>query len=128
MKADLADSTAQIGAQKVWAEGDTGTGVKVAVLDTGVDTEHPDLAGQVDATASFIPEEPEITDFHGHGTHTASTIAGTGSASDGKERGVAPGARLEIGKVLNGRGSGQESWIIAGMEWAARTGRPRSSA
>ncbi|MET8271070.1 S8 family serine peptidase [Streptomyces sp. NPDC005096] len=120
VKADLADSTAQIGAQKVWAEGDTGKDVKVAVLDTGVDTEHPDLARQVDATASFIPEEPEITDFHGHGTHTASTIAGTGSASDGKERGVAPGARLEIGKVLNGRGSGQESWIIAGMEWAAR--------
>ncbi|MET8331888.1 S8 family serine peptidase [Streptomyces sp. NPDC005181] len=120
VKADLADSTAQIGAQKVWAEGDTGKDVKVAVLDTGVDTEHPDLAGQVDATASFIPEEPEITDYHGHGTHTASTIAGTGSASDGKERGVAPGARLEIGKVLNGRGSGQESWIIAGMEWAAR--------
>ncbi|WP_416986201.1 S8 family serine peptidase [Streptomyces sp. T028] len=120
VKAALADSTAQIGAEKVWAEGDTGKDVKVAVLDTGVDTEHPDLAGQVDATASFIPEEPEITDFHGHGTHTASTVAGTGSASDGKERGVAPGARLEIGKVLNGRGSGQESWIIAGMEWAAR--------
>ncbi|MDF6042667.1 S8 family serine peptidase [Streptomyces sp. JH14] len=120
VKADLADSTAQIGAQKVWAEGDTGKDVKVAVLDTGVDTEHPDLAGQVDATASFIPEEPEITDYHGHGTHTASTIAGTGSASDGKERGVSFGARLEIGKVLNGRGSGQESWIIAGMEWAAR--------
>ncbi|MET8275088.1 S8 family serine peptidase [Streptomyces sp. NPDC005096] len=120
VKADLADSTAQIGAQQVWAQGNTGKGVKVAVLDTGVDTEHPDLAGQIGATASFVPREQEMTDYVGHGTHVASTIVGTGSASDGKERGVAPGARLEIGKVLDRRGSGQESWILAGMEWAAR--------
>ncbi|WP_392667137.1 S8 family serine peptidase [Streptomyces sp. LN785] len=120
VKADLADSTAQIGAQQVWAQGNTGKGVKVAVLDTGVDTEHPDLAGQIDATATFVPGEQEMTDYVGHGTHVASTIVGTGSASDGKERGVAPGARLDVGKVLNGRGQGQESWLIAGMEWAAR--------
>ncbi|MEU6347405.1 S8 family serine peptidase [Streptomyces sp. NPDC046977] len=120
VKADLADSTTQIGAQKVWAEGNTGKGVKVAVLDTGVDAEHPDLEGQIDTSTSFIPDEPDTLDYVGHGTHVASTIAGTGSASDGKERGVAPGVRLDIGKVLNSEGSGQESWIIAGMEWAAR--------
>ncbi|MFE9813308.1 S8 family serine peptidase [Streptomyces sp. NPDC005548] len=120
VKADLADSTAQIGAQQVWAQGNTGKGVKVAVLDTGVDTEHPDLAGQIDATASFVPDEQEMTDSVGHGTHVASTIVGTGSASDGKEQGVAPGARLEVGKVLDQWGRGQESWILAGMEWAAR--------
>ncbi|WP_392756977.1 S8 family serine peptidase [Streptomyces sp. LN590] len=61
-----------------------------------------------------------MTDYVGHGTHVASTVVGTGRASDGKERGVAPGARLDVGKVLNGRGQGQESWLIAGMEWAAR--------
>ncbi|MEU4092890.1 S8 family serine peptidase [Streptomyces sp. NPDC026673] len=120
VKADLADSTAQIGADKVWAEGNTGKGVKVAVLDTGIDAEHPDLADRIDTSASFIPNDPETIDYHGHGTHVASTIAGTGSASDGKERGVAPGVRLDIGKVLDGDGRGQESWIIAGMEWAAR--------
>ncbi|MEE1671094.1 S8 family serine peptidase [Streptomyces sp. WAC07094] len=118
--ADLADSTAQIGAQQVWAEGNTGQGVKVAVLDSGADTEHPDLAGQVDSSASFVPGEDDIADYNGHGTHVASTVAGTGSASDGQERGVAFGARLAVGKVLNSEGSGQESWIIAGMEWAAR--------
>ncbi|MEU7969689.1 S8 family serine peptidase [Streptomyces sp. NPDC049097] len=118
--ADLADSTAQIGAQQVWAEGNTGQGVKVAVLDSGADTEHPDLAGQVDSSASFVPGEDDIADYNGHGTHVASTVAGTGSASGGQERGVAFGARLAVGKVLNSEGSGQESWIIAGMEWAAR--------
>ncbi|MFF0041093.1 S8 family serine peptidase [Streptomyces mirabilis] len=125
VKADLADSTAQIGAQKVWAEGDTGQGVKVAMLDSGADTEHPDLAGQVSDSASFVPGEDDIADYNGHGTHVASTIVGTGSASDGKERGVASGARLAVGKVLNSEGSGQESWIIAGMEWAARDQKAR---
>ncbi|MFD7278625.1 S8 family serine peptidase [Streptomyces sp. NPDC059862] len=125
VRANLADSTAQIGAQRVWAEGNTGKGVKVAVLDTGVDPEHPDLVGQVDDSASFVPYELEITDYHGHGTHVASTVAGTGSASDGKERGVAPGARLAIGKVLDNEGRGESSWIIAGMEWAARDQRAR---
>ncbi|MEU8001240.1 S8 family serine peptidase [Catellatospora sp. NPDC049111] len=119
VRAALADTTAQIGAPQVWATGNTGSGVAVAVLDTGVDVTHPDLAGQIAQTASFVPGQ-EVTDKHGHGTHVASTIAGTGAASDGRERGVAPGARLHVGKVLNDLGEGQDSWIIAGMEWAAR--------
>ncbi|MFD7698279.1 S8 family serine peptidase [Streptomyces sp. NPDC059805] len=123
--ADLADSTAQIGAPRVWAQGNTGKGVKVAVLDSGADLEHPDLAGQVDGTATFVPTDEDVTDTVGHGTHVASTVAGTGAASDGRERGVAPGARLSIGKVLNPRGQGQQSWIIAGMEWAAREERAK---
>ncbi|WP_343238302.1 S8 family serine peptidase [Streptomyces sp. SID13031] len=118
-KADLADSTAQIGAPEVWRGGNTGEGVDVAVLDTGIDLEHPDLDDRVAASTSFVPGL-DVTDRQGHGTHVASTIAGTGDASDGKERGVAPGARLHVGKVLDNEGSGQESWIIAGMEWAAR--------
>ncbi|MEV1142267.1 S8 family serine peptidase, partial [Micromonospora sp. NPDC049799] len=118
--ASLADSTAQIGAPEVWAQGNTATGVKVAVLDSGVDPGHPDLAGQIDATASFVPWEEYVDDYNGHGTHVASTIAGTGAASDGRERGVAPGARLHIAKVLDSEGRGQESFILAGMEWAAR--------
>ncbi|MEU9546648.1 S8 family serine peptidase [Streptomyces mirabilis] len=116
--ADLADSTAQIGAPQVWADGNTGQGVDVAVLDTGVDAGHPDLADRIAGRQSFVPDEN--TDDHvGHGTHVASIIAGTGAASGGKEKGVAPGARLDIGKVLDDTGSGQTSWVLAGMEWAA---------
>jgi subtilisin family serine protease len=118
-KAGLAESTAQIGAAEVWQRGNVGTGVDVAVLDTGIDTTHPDLAGQVAATESFVPGS-SIEDGAGHGTHVASTIAGTGAASAGRERGVAPGARLHIGKVLDDEGNGQESWIISAMEWAVR--------
>ncbi|WP_306214395.1 S8 family serine peptidase [Actinoplanes sp. RD1] len=117
--AALAESTAQIGAPEVWRQGNTGAGVDVAVLDTGIDTGHPDLAGQVAASRSFVPGE-SIEDGKGHGTHVASTIAGTGAASGGKEQGVAPGARLHVGKVLADDGFGQESWIISGMEWAVR--------
>ncbi len=115
VKAALADSTAQVGAPRVWASGDTGEGVDVAVLDTGVDTQHPDLAGRIAATAGFAPGE-SVTDGNGHGTHVASTVAGTGAASGGREKGVAPGARLHIGKVLSDDGSGQDSWVLAGMD------------
>ncbi|MDX2644295.1 S8 family serine peptidase [Streptomyces sp. PA03-1a] len=118
VKADLAESTSQIGAPQAWEAGDTGQGVDVAVLDTGVDAEHPDLAGRIAASQSFVPDE-DATDRHGHGTHVASIIAGTGAASDGKEKGVAPGADLHIGKVLSDEGAGEESWVLAGMEWAA---------
>ncbi|MDX3077654.1 S8 family serine peptidase [Streptomyces sp. MI02-7b] len=119
-EADLADSTAQVGAPAAWAAGGTGAGVRVAVLDSGVDSTHPDLAGRVVASRSFVPGD-DVLDRNGHGTHTASTVAGTGAASDGKERGVAPGADLIVGKVLGDNGSGAISGIIAGMEWAART-------
>ncbi|WP_327419846.1 MULTISPECIES: S8 family serine peptidase [unclassified Streptomyces] len=119
VKATLSDTTAQIGAPEVWAGGDTGQGVDVAVLDTGIDAAHPDFAGRIVATESFVPGQ-DVTDRQGHGTHVASTVAGTGAASGGKEKGVAPGAGLHIGKVLDNDGSGQDSWILAGMEWAAR--------
>ncbi|WP_299531485.1 S8 family serine peptidase [uncultured Streptomyces sp.] len=118
-EAQLADTTAQIGAPDIWAGGNTGKGVDVAVLDSGYDVEHPDLRDTVATSSSFVPGE-SVDDGHGHGTHVASTVAGSGAASDGREKGVAPGASLHVGKVLSDGGSGLDSWIIAGMEWAAR--------
>ncbi|MFD4259908.1 S8 family serine peptidase [Streptomyces sp. NPDC058534] len=117
--AAMADSNAQIGTPEAWQAGLTGKGVTVAVLDSGVDAGHPDLAGRVAESRSFIAGE-EVADRNGHGTHVASTVGGSGAASDGKEKGVAPDAALAVGKVLNDSGSGSESQIIAGMEWAAR--------
>ncbi|MDX3853700.1 S8 family peptidase [Streptomyces sp. AK02-01A] len=121
VKASLDVSVAQIGAPDAWHAGYDGEGVRVAVLDTGVDTRHADLASQVVAEENFT-NSPDATDHFGHGTHVASTIAGTGAASGGKYKGVAPGVELISGKVLNDGGAGTESSIMAGMEWAVEQG------
>jgi subtilisin family serine protease len=122
VSADMADSNAQINAPKAWAAGVDGSGTTVAVLDSGYDAAHPDLAGQVVDARNFTSDPGGAEDLNGHGTHVASTVAGTGAASGGAEKGVAPGAKLLVGKVLNRSGNGQESWIIAGMQWAVDKG------
>ncbi|MFF8590406.1 S8 family serine peptidase [Streptomyces sp. NPDC015220] len=122
--AEMARSNEQIGTSKAWEAGLTGKGVTVAVLDTGVDASHPDLAGRVARTRSFVEGE-DVADRNGHGTHVTSTVGGSGAASDGREKGVAPDATLAVGKVLDDQGTGSESQIIAGMEWAARDVRAR---
>ncbi|UAL54773.1 S8 family peptidase [Metabacillus dongyingensis] len=118
VEATLENSVPQIGAPTAWESGFTGKGIKVAVLDSGIDRNHPDVAGQLDEAVSFVPGET-VDDGNGHGTHVASTVLGTGAASDGKNKGVAPEARLVVGKVLSDQGSGLDSWIIDGMEWAS---------
>ncbi|MFI5998481.1 S8 family peptidase [Streptomyces sp. NPDC051362] len=115
--ASLDKSVPQIGGPEAWAAGFDGTGTRIAVLDSGVDTTHADLAQQVIAERNFS-QSPTAGDLFGHGTHVASIAAGTGAKSGGKYKGVAPGARLLNGKVLGDNGSGSMSQIIAGMEWA----------
>ncbi|GLZ75869.1 hypothetical protein Afil01_06760 [Actinorhabdospora filicis] len=117
---DPATGVAQTGAPELWRSGYTGAGTKVAVLDTGYDPNHPDLAGRVAAAQDFTGDGEGAIDDAGHGTHVASTIAGTGAA-DASKKGMAPDTSLLIGKVL-GPGGGQTSWIVAGMEWAVAQG------
>ena len=117
LKPMLDHSVPQIGGTAARARGVTGAGVVVAVLDSGIDSGHPDLAGKVLDARSFVEDDPGVSDAIGHGTHVASIIAGTGAASDGRLRGVAPDAAL-----LNGRVCGAidcfGSAILAGMAWA----------
>ncbi|MFE6038987.1 S8 family serine peptidase [Streptomyces sp. NPDC056452] len=120
-KVSLDRSVPQIGAPEAWAKGFDGKGVKVAVLDTGADLNHADIKSRVVASRSFVSGEA-VQDGHGHGTHVASTIAGSGAASAGAYKGVAPGADLVVGKVLANDGSGSFSGILAGMEWAVAQG------
>ncbi|WP_439382780.1 S8 family peptidase [Amycolatopsis lexingtonensis] len=111
-------SVPQIGAPAAWQAGYTGSGVTVGLLDTGVKADHPDLAGKVVAARDFTGTRPDASDDLGHGTHVAGIIAGTGAASGGRYRGVAPDARLISGKVCVAYGC-PESAVIAGMEWLA---------
>ncbi|HEX6418637.1 MAG TPA: S8 family serine peptidase [Acidimicrobiales bacterium] len=115
---ELDANLTRVGADRAWAAGFTGAGVTVAVLDTGIDAHHPDLVGKVVAEQNFSSSEDAVDRF-GHGTHVASLIAGSGGAAGGARSGVAPGARLISGKVVDDLGYGYESEAIAGMEWAA---------
>lgn len=95
-----------------------GDGVKVAVLDTGIDTDHPDFVGAVVASKDFTGDG--IEDANGHGTHTAGII---GARANGYGFvGVAPKCDLIIGKVLADDGYGSYEWIADGVDWAVAEG------
>jgi len=111
-------SVPKIHAPQVWKLGWTGDGIRVAVVDTGIDFQHPDVQNRVVAHTDFSGKG-NARDGNGHGTHVASIIAGSGAASQGKYKGVAPGAELYIAKVLDDRGRGFTSNVIAGLDWAA---------
>lgn len=99
-----------------------GSGVRVAVLDTGFDLNHPDFAGRPITHRSFVPGQ-SVQDGHGHGTHCVGTSCGPREASKLRRGyGVAPGAAIHVGKVLSNEGSGVDSGIIAGIEWALANG------
>jgi serine protease AprX len=104
----------------VWNAGYRGTGIKIAIVDTGIDRTHPDFAGRIVDGASFVGGDYQ--DDNGHGTHVASTCAGSGAAQGGTYTGVAPEARLYVAKVLDRSGSGSMSGVMAGVEWAVDRG------
>jgi len=120
VRALLDYSVPHITVPRAWEDGLTGQGVGIAVVDTGIDPEHRDFEARIEASADFTGEG--IEDLNGHGTHCASIAAGSGVKSEGKYRGVAPGASLYIAKCLDSRGNGMMSDVMAGIEWAVDQG------
>ena len=123
--ADYTEAT--VGADVAQSYGLDGTGVTIAVIDSGI-SDHPDLhdpvtgASRVVYSQSFVPGT-DTNDHYGHGTHVAGILAGNGSQSGGLGAsraiyGVAPHVNLVNLKVLDGSGSGQDSYVIAAIQQA----------
>ena len=93
-----------------------GSGVTVAVLDTGV-AAHPDLSGWILDFKDFTEGREAAYDDSGHGTHVCGIACGSGTLSKGKYCGMAPKADLVVGKVLDGRGDGTVNAMLAGIRW-----------
>ena len=111
---------ATVGASWVFQNlGVDGTGVGIAVIDSGVASFHDDLApGRVMRFVDFVNFQSAPYDDYGHGTHVAGIIAGDGHDSEGRRRGIAPGATLLVEKVLDATGQGYISNVIAAIDYA----------
>ena len=94
----------------------TGRGVGVAILDTGI-FPHRDFGGRIAAYQDFLHSRPRPYDDNGHGTHIAGIVGGSGLESKGLYQGVAPGCHFIILKVLDHRGNGSASDVLAGLQW-----------
>jgi len=115
----IPDGVKQVKAPSAWGTS-KGKGIRVAVLDTGIDFNHPDLKDNYVEGVSFVKGAPTPMDDHYHGTHCAGTIA---AATKGAGViGVAPEASLYAVKVLDNHASGLFSWSIAGIEWCMQKG------
>ena len=114
---------ATIGATAIREEfGYDGSGVGIAVIDSGITSWHDDLTGggsrqRVDAFVDFVNERDTAYDDYGHGTHVAGIIAGNGMDSSGARSGIAPNARLIVLKALDATGTGRVSDVIAAMHY-----------
>ena len=102
---------------------DGGSGITIAMLDTGAAL-HPDLDGKILCFEDFVGNDRQAAsgdrscyDDNGHGTHVAGILCGSGLASLGRYRGLAPGAKLVVGKVLDERGDGITENMLEGLEW-----------
>lgn len=93
-----------------------GRGVTIAVLDSGV-SNHPDLMGRVIGFRDFVGHRNLMYDNNGHGTHVCGILCGNGGISAGLYRGMAPGAKLVVGKVLDERGDGCAETMLEGLNW-----------
>ncbi|MHA1579818.1 MAG: S8 family serine peptidase [Candidatus Freyarchaeota archaeon] len=118
--------------EDLWSKNLNGSGIVIALLDSGIDASHPDLDDLDDNNNTFDPKiianvsmvdyDPFPFDFNGHGTYVAGIIAGTGNASSGTYKGIAPQARLLNVKVFDIEGLSFYSWIMSGVEWSVSHG------
>ena len=106
----------QICCRDAYTLGVTGKGVGVAVLDTGI-FPHKDFDDRIVGFADFINRRTGPYDDCGHGSHICGIIGGSGVASDGRYQGMAPGCHLIVVKVLDRKGNGSVSGVLAGIEW-----------
>ena len=119
--ADNAQFTWGLQATGVSTSSRRGTGIKLAVLDTGLDLLHPDLAGRKITSQSFVSGEG-VQDGHGHGTHCIGTSCGPLNPGTSRRYGIASEAQIFAGKVLGTNGKGDDTTILAGIDWAVRNG------
>jgi subtilisin len=100
----------------------SGTGIKVAVLDTGFNIRHPDFPeARIGGQKSFVVGQ-EVQDLHSHGTHCIGTACGPKAPGSTPRYGIAYGASIFVGKVLSNTGSGTQAQVLAGMNWAIAEG------
>lgn len=119
--ANETETTWGLQATKVLNSCASGRGIKVAVLDTGLDLTHTDFMGRTIISKSFIVGE-EVQDRNGHGTHCVGTACGGRQPVQLPRYGVAHGAEIYVGKVLSNRGSGSDGGILQAIEWAIANG------
>jgi subtilisin family serine protease len=117
VEAEAVGATWGLKACRVTLSTRSGLNIKVAVLDTGLDLGHPDFAGRLIASKSFVGQP--VQDLHGHGTHTTGTACGPKTPPGTTPRyGIGYQARIFVGKVLSNSGSGATAGVLAGMNWA----------
>src|ERR1039457_692475 len=107
----------ETGSAQLAPAGDTGQGVTVAVLDTGIDN-LPDFSGRLLGGVDLTNENNPYRDSYGHGTFVAGLIAGNGASSNGQYSGEAPGADLVSIKVAGADGTTHLGTLISGLQWA----------
>lgn len=125
---EIAENLLQVNAPQVWEQGYMGQGVVIAIIDTGINYDHADLAGRLwdggleypHHGYDFSDNDNDPMDRHGHGTHVAGTVCGTGVS--GTQTGVAPAATVMALKAFNDQGEGDETQWIAAMQFALEHG------
>ena len=125
---EITDNLLQVNAPSAWAQGYTGAGVLIALIDTGVRLDHADLSGRLwdggtdypNHGYDFYYHDNDPSDDRGHGTHVAGTICGTGTS--GSQTGIAPEATIMALKAFNNEGVGDETHWVAAMQFALEHG------